>query len=73
MFCLTEARGTGISHKLIQIALEYAKDYYGRCYLETLDNMIAAQKFYEKYDFVRTKPLVQTEHFACDVCYVRDL
>ena len=70
---LTEARGTGISHKLIQIALEYAKDYYGRCYLETLDNMIAAQKFYEKYDFVRTKPLVQTEHFAGDVCYVREL
>lgn len=73
MYCLTEARGTGISHKLIQIALDYAKDYYKRCYLETLDNMIAAQKFYEKYDFVRTPPLVQTEHFACDVCYVRDL
>ena len=46
MYCLKEARGTGISHKLIEVALQYAKNYYSRCYLETLENMIAAQKFY---------------------------
>ena len=51
MYCLPEARGTGISHKLMDLALEYAKKYYSRCYLETLENMIAAQKFYEKYGF----------------------
>ena len=74
MYCLPEARGTGISHKLIQIALEYAKRYYSRCYLETLENMVAAQKFYEKYDFKRIdKPLVKTEHFACDVRYIKNL
>ena len=74
MYCLKEARGTGISHKLIELALDYAKEFYSRCYLETLDNMIAAQKFYEKYDFKRMNgPLVDTGHFACDVCYIKEL
>ena len=74
MYCLPEARGNGISHKLMDIALEYAKKYYSKCYIETLDNMIAAQKFYEKYGFVRIfEPLIETEHFACDVRYIKDL
>ncbi len=74
MYCLPEARGTGISHKLMEMALEYAKKYYKRCYLETLSNMIAANKFYKKYGFSQLdKPLVQTEHNACDVWYVKEL
>ena len=74
MYCLPEARGTGISHKLINIALEYAKQYYKQCYLETLTNMVAAQKFYEKYGLIRIyEPLIETEHFACDVRYLKDL
>ena len=74
MYCLPEARGTGVAHKLIRIALDYAKKYYSRCYLETLENMIAAQKFYEKYGFTRIyKSLVKTEHFACDVRYIKEL
>ena len=74
MYCLPEARGTTISHKLMDIALEYAKKYYSKCYLETLSNMIAAQRFYEKYGFVRVdEPIVKTEHFACDVRYIKDL
>lgn len=74
MYCIPEARGTGVAHKLIGIALEYAKKYYSRCYLETLKNMVAAQKFYEKYGFIRIyEPLVKTEHFACDVRYIKEL
>lgn len=74
MYCLPEIRGIGISHRLIQKALEYAKKYYSRCYLETLNNMIAAQKFYEKYGFTRIyEPIVKTGHFACDVRYILDL
>jgi len=74
MYCLPETRGTGISHKLIEMALEYAKKYYDKCYLETLSNMIAAQKFYEKYGFIKIdKPIVETEHFACDVRYIKEL
>ena len=72
MYCLPEARGTGVSHKLMDTALEYAKKYYSRCYLETLDNMVAAQKLYEKYGFKRIyEPIVKTEHFACEVRYIK--
>lgn len=74
MYCLPEIRGTGVSHRLIETALEYAKKYYSRCYLETLENMVAAQKFYEKYGFERIlEPIVKTEHFACDVRYIKNL
>lgn len=55
-------------------ALEYAKRYYKKCYLETLPNMTAAQKFYNKYGFVRiNEPLGDTGHFECDVRYIKEL
>lgn len=74
MYCIPKVRGTGIAPKLIDTALEYAKNYYNKCYLETLDNMVQAQRFYEKNGFVRIKkPLVVTEHFACDVRYIKEL
>lgn len=74
MYCLRETRGTGIANKLMEIALDYAKKYYKKCYIETLDNMIAANKFYKKYGFIKlNKPLVQTEHNACDVWYIKEL
>lgn len=74
MYCLPETRGTGISHKLIDVALGYTKKYYTRCYLETLENMVAAQKFYEKKGFKRIyEPIVKTEHFSCDVRYIKEL
>lgn len=74
MYCLQEVRGTGVAHELITIALTYAKNYYRSCYLETLDNMIAAQRFYEKHGFKRVaEPVVKTEHFACDVRYLKKL
>ena len=74
MYCIKNARGTGVSHQLIKTALDYAKRYYERCYLETLSNMVAAQKFYEKYGFVRiNEALIKTEHFNCDVRYIKEL
>ena len=74
MYCMPEARGTGVAHKLMEIAVIYAKKHYSRCYLETLENMVAAQKFYEKYGFTRIyEPIVKTEHFACDVRYIKEL
>ncbi len=74
MYCLPEARGTGVAHTLMQTALDYAKRYYKSCYLETLDNMTRAQRFYERYGFVRVdKPIVITEHFACEVKYLKEL
>jgi len=74
MYCLKEARGTGVAHELMKLCLDYAKEYYEKCYLETLSNMIAANKFYQKYEFERLdKPFLQTEHYSCDVWYIKDL
>jgi hypothetical protein len=65
---------TLVTHQLMDIALNYAKQYYKKCYLETLPNMIAAQKFYEKHGFIRIyEPVIKTDHFACDVLYIKDL
>ncbi len=74
MYCLPQARGTGVAGKLMSKALSFAAEFYDKCYLETLDNMKAAQRFYEKYGFERIAvPLTKTEHFACDVRYIKDL
>ena len=36
--------------------------------------MVSAQKFYEKYGFIKSdEPIVKTEHFACDVRYIKEL
>ena len=74
MYLMPEARGTGLAHELIKSALSYARGHYGKCYLETLPNMVAAQKFYEKHGFVRCyETFGDTGHFACDVRYIREL
>ena len=74
MYCLPQFRGTGIANALMDAALSFAQTCYKRCYLETLPNMTAAQRFYEKHGFVRIpEPLANTGHFACDVCYLREL
>ncbi len=74
MYSLPKARGRGIAHRLMETALRYAKKYYKSCYLETLDNMTAAQRFYEKHGFERTfEDVADTGHFACDVRYIKEL
>lgn len=74
MYCLPQSRGTGLAHELMRLALEYARQFYKECYLETLDNMIAAQRFYEKHGFCRTNIApVQTAHFACEVRLIKTL
>ncbi len=73
MYCLPEARGTGLAARLMALALDFASEHYTQIYLETLDNMLPAQRFYEKQGFRRSPPLGQTGHYACDVCYIKEL
>lgn len=74
MYSYKEVRGSGIAAKLLNISLKFAKKYYKECYLETFENMIEANKFYNKNGFVRLdKPIIQTEHYACDVWYIKKL
>ena len=74
MYCLPAFRGTGVAQRLMEEALDFAAKHYKQCYLETLSNMVAAQRFYEKYGFRRVDaPPAATPHFACDVRLLRDL
>lgn len=74
MYCLEEARGTGAAHELMKLCLDFAKNYYKKCYIETFGNMTAANKFYKKYEFQQLdKPFLETEHFSCDVWYIKEL
>ena len=73
MFSLPSVRGSGVAALLMDACLDFAKQHYKSCYLETLSNMTRAQRFYEKSGFVRlSEPLVATAHFACDVWYLKE-
>lgn len=72
MYALQEARGSGIARELLDIALQFAQTHYRSCYLETLDNMHAANRFYLKNGFERlNRPLLDTGHYSCDAWYLK--
>lgn len=74
LYCVPEVRGTGAARLLMDGALAFARERYARCYLETMDNMHAARRFYGRYGFRRLDaPLGDTGHGGCDVWMVLDL
>ena len=74
MYLLKEFRGNGVAKVLLDVALNFAKKYYKKCYLETMDVLIRAQKFYEKNGFKRFYEILgNTGHFSCPVKYIIDL
>ena len=74
MYAFKEVRGSGIANELLSVCLDFAKKHYNKCYLETFSNMKRANNFYKKNGFVRlNKPLVQTEHYACDMWYIKNI
>ncbi|REE83912.1 putative acetyltransferase [Paenibacillus taihuensis] len=74
MYLLPLARGTGMAADLLGTALAFAREHYKQCYLETLSNMTAANRFYAKHGFEQLDaPLAGSEHFACDAWYIKSL
>lgn len=74
LYCLPKLRGTGAAQALMDTALGFAGRHYAKCYIETFDNTIAAQKLYERNGFVRTdKRYGATGHFACNILYIKEL
>ena len=72
-YCLPELRGTGAAQALMETALEFAKHKYSKCYIETFDNTIAAQKLYERNGFTRTDVRYgSTGHYACNILYIKE-
>lgn len=75
MYFLAEARGTGMATELLQLCLQKATQMkFECCYLETLPQMIAAQKLYKKFGFdYINHPMGQTGHFTCPVWMLKKL
>ena len=75
MYFLQEARGKGIGFEIIQKCLAKAKEFgYEKCYLETLPEMLVAQKLYNKVGFeYLCTPIGGTGHTSCPVWMIKDL
>lgn len=74
MYLLPSARGKKISQKLMELTLEFARTRYKYCYIETMDNMFAAQKLYESYGFrISNERIGSTGHDACPLAYIKKL
>lgn len=75
MYMLPECRGLGIGQKLVEACLEYARQmHYTQCYLETLPDMVAAQKLYQKMGFhYLDHPMGNTGHNNCPVWMLLDM
>jgi len=75
MYFLPETRGLGLGEKMILKCLQFAKQSgYKKCYLETMPNMKAAQKLYQKSGFeYLCEPLGNTGHTSCPVWMIKSM
>lgn len=75
MYFTSKLRGQGFGSKLLKQCLNTAKLFeYERCYLETLQSMIVANKLYRSHGFVSAKePLGNTGHYMCNCWYTLTL
>jgi putative acetyltransferase len=74
LYIAPEAQGIGLSKKLMDVALTYAKEHYSYCYLETLDKLEVANSLYNKLGFeLLDKALEGSDHDAMDAWYIKKL
>ncbi len=75
MYFLPQARGNGYGHQMMERCLENARLFkFRKIYIETLDNMQAAQSLYRKHGFeLLQSPLGNTGHYSCPVQMIKDL
>ena len=75
MYLLPAARGRGLGERMLHHCLDAARGRgYGRCYLETLSGMDAAQKLYAKAGFTKLAgPLGSSGHSGCNWHYLLEL
>jgi putative acetyltransferase len=74
LYITPEAQGMGLSKELMKVALDFAKEHYTHCYLETLKKLQAANLLYIKLGFQQLeRPLDGSEHNAMDAWYIKEL
>lgn len=75
MYFLEAIRGLGFGQKILELALNAARDLgYRQCYLETMPYMKAALALYHRNGFRLLKQSMGcTGHTACQVWMIKDL
>ena len=70
-----DARGTGLGKKLLNKAMDWAKEYgYKQVYLESMPELSKAVTIYENVGFERiNQPLGNSGHCGCDIWMVKSL
>lgn len=64
----------GLASRLMNTALDFARQYYEACYLETHTDLGNAWSLYEKFGFkLLETPLIESEHTAMDRWYYKKL
>ena len=74
LYITPEAQGMGLSKELMKVALDFAKEHYTHCYLETVKKLQVANLLYTKLGFQQLeRALDGTEHGAMDAWYIKIL
>ena len=75
MYFSSEARGKGMGRAMIEKCIDFAKtEGFELCYLETMPNMHAAQKLYQKVGFEYIDHAMgNTGHCSCSVWMTKSL
>jgi len=74
LYLSPKAQGLGLSRKLMDTALTFAREHYDKCYLETMHQLKTACILYDKYGFsLLNEPLDGSEHSTMDAWYLKDL
>ncbi len=71
MYYLEEARGKGLGKQMLSVCLDKARAIgYTACYLETVERMVVANKFYAAQGFEKLSCQEgNTGHGGCDTYY----
>ena len=75
MYFHKSIRGRGIGDKIIELCLNFAvESNFKKCYIETMPNMVNAQKLYLRKGFYYiNNPLGNTGHTACPIWMLKNL
>ncbi len=74
LYIKPDAQGMGLSKELMKVALDFAKEHYTHCYLETLKKLQVANLLYIKLGFQQLeRALDGSDHNAMDAWYIREL
>lgn len=74
LYIRPEAQGMGLSKELMKVALDFAKEHYTYCYLETMKKLQTANLLYGKLGFQQlNKPIEGSDHNVMDAWYLKEL